>query len=202
MANFSKIELNQYAQVQCYGCREIGPLFTQAARLPGASFGPLQVHRSFGELSACAQKCVACQVFRRGLLLKQITVQDCERLFDSTEAICVILKDNGDGFVLHVPVGSDISTARHSAIVLCTKTNQSLRPRGMSTEADWNQLKTWISGCDKDHACRDFRWSNNNPSWLIKILTITEVSKRLIHEQRTLTECLISSRCRSVAGLQ
>lgn len=170
MANFSKIELNQYAQVQCFGCREIGPLFIQAARLPGASFGSIQIHRSFGELSACAQKCVACQVFRRGLLLKQITVQDCKRLFDSTEAIRVILKDNGDGFVLHVSVGSDISTARHSAIVLCTKTNQSLRPRGMSTEADWNQLKTWISGCDKDHTCKDFRWSNNNPSWLIKIL--------------------------------
>lgn len=172
MADFCRIESNEYDQIQCRGCRAIGTLLFQQRRHQSEQCGPILFHRSYGELAKCAtrSKCVACQVFQRGLLLEQITVQEAVDISDSQGAVYATVRKLGQDIVLDISL--EHSAHRVStATIVCTSNHEiTTNIQGAIQGADWRQLRSWLSGCDNKHSCRKYRWSNKNPTWLIKIL--------------------------------
>ncbi|KAF2170068.1 hypothetical protein M409DRAFT_19676 [Zasmidium cellare ATCC 36951] len=172
MADFCKVESNEYDQIQCYGCRAIGKLFLEQRRDETAVCGPILFHRSYQELAKCASRsrCAACQVIQRGLLLEQITVEEAVEINESQGAVYATVRKHGDDVLLEVTL-EHTANKSSTATIICTSNHEiTTNIQGVVNGADWKQLRGWLSGCDNKHSCRKYRWSNRNPSWLIQVL--------------------------------
>ena len=179
--DFCKIEYNAYDQPQCHGCKQIGKLFARLRKLQDSDktaqssytshdIGRVKIHNRYQELCRCAQRCIVCQTFQRGLLLQQITVGDTRAIRDNPVPVFASLSWKRDTVALHISIGLDESIFRNCTTVLCSDTNVLENAKGITDGADWKRLRQWINQCDNEHSCRKYRWSNRNPSWLIKIL--------------------------------
>ncbi|MCJ1346506.1 hypothetical protein MMC31_004723 [Peltigera leucophlebia] len=168
MSKFGRLRVNHDAQKICQGCREVEGLFSSRRR---DSYSPpaigCQFHNTFLELEDCARKgCCGCRVFRRAFLLRQVSLQDVERLRSDPGQIWAKLEKD----ILEVRVGDD-KIAHAFARVQCLTTNSvgftNLVPRFSLDEA-----KDWIKDCHEKHQdCQNLSWSNQNPSRLVHILS-------------------------------
>lgn len=146
-------------------------MFAQLQRRPDAIVGPVQIHKDFLDLATCARRCTACQIFHRALLLEQVTVEESNDLYANAGGVFATLKRNASNLALQLTLGASGDALPHeTATIWCSPTDTSTHYQGVPGGADWKQLQAWMSACDAKHACRKFRWSNKNPSWLVKIL--------------------------------
>ncbi|TKA67777.1 hypothetical protein B0A55_06873 [Friedmanniomyces simplex] len=133
------------------------------------------LHSNFSTLDQCAsqQGCVACQVFRRALLLKHVTnAYHSLRAGDAQEPVFVRLRRNGGVRVLEVSTGTGADQT--TALVALSSANvPRAYPRLTSTEplhpSRTKKLRGWISSCHAEHSCGNYKFSGRRPTWLIQI---------------------------------
>lgn len=168
MLNFRSLRRNYDQQKICQGCREVEGLFSSRRSNPNSppAIG-CQFHNSFLELEDCAREgCCGCRVFRRALLLCQVSLQDGIKLRSVRDPGQIWAKLEKD--ILEIRVG-DSKKAHAVARVQCSKTNSlgftNLEPKFGLTEA-----KNWIKDCHEKHIdCANLPWSDKNPSRLVHI---------------------------------
>lgn len=169
MLNFRSLKRNYDQQKICQGCREVEGLFSSRRSDPNCppAIG-CQFHNTFQELEDCAREgCCGCRVFRRALLLCQISSQDVKRLRSVRDCGQIWAKLEKD--ILEVRIG-DSEKAYASARVQCLKTN-SVGFTNLEPKFNLNAADSWIKDCHEKHIdCSNLPWSNKNPSRLVHIL--------------------------------
>lgn len=168
MLNFRNLIRNYDHQKICQGCREVEGLFSSRRSNPNSppAIG-CQFHNTFLELEDCARDgCCGCQVFRRALLLCQISSQDGKRLRSVRDPGQIWAKLEKD--ILEIRIG-DAKKAHAVARVQCLKTN-SVGFTNLEPEFSLNEAKKWIKDCHEKHIdCANLPWSDKNPSRLVRI---------------------------------
>jgi Heterokaryon incompatibility protein (HET) len=170
--NFSKLHTNERDQKICEGCLGILRLFRK--KREHQSNLTCRFHRNYQELDRCAKNgCTACRVFRKALLLPQITWDGVKGLEISNDGeVWASLKED---YGLQVTIrnqsdGEQQITA--AAAVACTERNNTghvdLNLK-LGASQSREELKSWLTQCDRDHDCINYGWSDENPSRLVRI---------------------------------
>ncbi|KAL2155611.1 hypothetical protein VTH82DRAFT_353 [Thermothelomyces myriococcoides] len=171
---------------QCKGCGEICELLRwgEAQRRRDRAFqgsSPARIiHNSFAELDHCAGEagCYTCPTLRRAFFLEQITHHDIEGLKQAGNQWPVYavlnLTSSGDSeLVLTVKAPKAVL---YSANVHLTNdaraVAQNSRRVASGLRPDLGALRRVVEDCCRNHECSSrYRWSDRNPSWLLRILT-------------------------------
>ncbi|KAK5729487.1 hypothetical protein LTR17_011907 [Elasticomyces elasticus] len=172
------VSLNRYDQLQCGGCGALDQLLLADGRQMHqrpevVSFVSkwMVLHSNFNELDFCAGQrgCIACQVFRRSLLLSQASVGP----LTANERILVRLRRDRETHVFEVFMDTGVGAVK--AVVSLANTNISRSyARLVSNEplhpSRIRRLREWISKCHAEHSCGNYKFSGRNPTWLLRIL--------------------------------
>lgn len=169
MLNFRNLKRNYDHQKICQGCRDVEGLFS--SRRSNADSPPAigcQFHNTFLELEDCAREgCCGCRVFRRALLLCQVSSQDVKRLRSVRDRGQIWAKLEKD--ILEVRIG-DAEIAFAFARVQCLKAN-SVGFTNLGPKFSLNEANDWIKDCHENHIdCSNLPWSDKNPSRLVHVL--------------------------------
>ncbi|KAK0625952.1 heterokaryon incompatibility protein-domain-containing protein [Immersiella caudata] len=186
--DWCRIRPNEHGQQQCRGCNEICSLMRwgevqrrQDAAFEGRSEARL-FHSNYRELDMCATRygCDTCRTMRRAFLLAQITGSGAQSLEcpDQQWPVYAVLDicHSGDSLLLsieapHTTLFSAAVPLRHEKPLV---TNDPTR-KGGRLRADFTELRHVIRECHENHDCSwKYRWSDQNPSWLLEILPNNE----------------------------
>ncbi|KAB5513108.1 heterokaryon incompatibility protein-domain-containing protein [Coniochaeta sp. 2T2.1] len=137
----------------------------------------VQVHGNFILLSQCARKCLPCRVFQRALILEQCTYSGVQVLEASREPVYASLYGN----MLCISIGKDLTKIVEAPVVCKPQANAVPGPLRLSANpssdfsasSPFNSLRKWLRECEDQHgpSCSNLRWSNQNPTWLVQILS-------------------------------
>ncbi|KAK3387947.1 heterokaryon incompatibility protein-domain-containing protein [Podospora didyma] len=205
---------NEHQQRQCRGCDGIFELLRwgelkrrQASDFQGTSYSSM-IHNNYRELDqCCANKpgsdksgCDTCRIVRRGFLLDQITGRDAKSLTDEEKqypiSATLILRPTGDS--LCISIDSPAARLFETTLLITTdapqKTTAASDPTrdGRRLYTNFNELRETVRGCLDNHECSSkHRWSDQNPSWLLKILPNKHV--QLVEAKGPLVEYVVLS---------
>ena len=182
--DWCRIRSNEYGQQQCRGCDEICSLMrwgeVQRRRDPkfeGQSQARM-FHSNYRELDMCASLsgCDTCRIMRRAFLLGQVTGSGARSLEDPDQQwpvhAVLDLSDTGDSIVLTIE-------SHHETLFTATVSlgQENCAPEldptraGARIKADFDELKRVVRDCQDNHDCSwKYRWSDQNPTWLLEIL--------------------------------
>jgi len=186
--DWCRIRANEYGQQQCHGCNEICSLMrwgeVQRRRDPafeGRSQARL-FHSNYRELDMCATRsgCDTCRTMRRAFLLAQITGSGAQSLEcpDQQWPVYAALNicHSGDSLLLsvespHATLFSATVPLRHEKPPVTSDPTRA----GGRLRADFSELRQVVLDCHANHDCSwKYRWSDQNPSWLLEILPNNE----------------------------
>ncbi|KAH7140161.1 heterokaryon incompatibility protein-domain-containing protein [Dactylonectria estremocensis] len=171
-------------QTVCKGCNRIEVLLDGCQQKKATIPGRLLFHKDYAELERCARNCHTCRVFRQALLLQCATIHDTEQLRPRTAGCGVYARvryAESDGLN---PISLKIelrSCPEPSAWIRCgvdmaqaQGLNLAEDPKG---ELIRRQVLKWLDGCNLEHnaTCSGLRWSSENPSRLVRIVSESEL---------------------------
>jgi len=207
------MSVNRWDQAECHGCRRLRQLFEQQRTYQrrgsvGGEFSSSTcvLHRSFAELDVCSVRkgCVACQVFRRALLLEQLTGSAYHNLVRNGHGtVKAILRCHDASSWLELTLEDVLSPSR--AIVALSNSNivrnnpiiQAIDPLNPQRRA---RLRDWISRCHNGHLCGNHKYSQRNPTWLLRILPESRIQLISGDDAGVTGRRLVSSRLYTVCN--
>jgi Heterokaryon incompatibility protein (HET) len=166
VANFSKLHTNERDQKICEGCLGISVLFRKQRE--HQSHLDYRFHQNYRELDKCAENgCASCRVFRKALLLRQITWDEVEGLNNSDKEIWASLKDKDFKITVDHPDHNYIT----AAIACSEKNSAGLVDLSLNLEDSQShgEIEDWVEKCDQHHDCQSYGWTNDNPSRLVRV---------------------------------
>ncbi|KAH7166372.1 heterokaryon incompatibility protein-domain-containing protein [Dactylonectria macrodidyma] len=177
-------------QTVCKGCNRIEVLLDGTQQKKATIPGRLLFHKDYAELERCANNCHTCRVFRQALLLQCATIHDAEQLRVRTAGCGVYARvrySDSDGMN---PISIKIelrNCPEPSAWIRCgvdmaqaQALNLAENPNGDHTR---RQVLKWLDDCNLKHSttCLGLRWSSENPSRLIRIISESELQLCTLH---------------------
>lgn len=165
----------------CEGCQRIEALFRYYSRHGTSNTDPMQgpscqFHSNYTELLNCAERgCIACQVFRRALLLREATLDETDKANSAGNdgQVWAMLKISSsspspESFALEVSIKHPCG-GRSSATVECAKINKH-KFVDLETRPTFTEARSWVDDCLISHnECKGLRWSRRNPRRLLRI---------------------------------
>ncbi|VUC37671.1 unnamed protein product [Clonostachys rosea] len=203
--DYSKTKIGLDLQSICRGCTQIEILLDLHAesRKKGtpSPTGRLPFHNDFAEISECARRCHTCRVFRQALLTRCGTTDEADALAVTTRHCPVYVRPvfnyqedstQEDTSVerLESNVVFKIEILHHSdkaVLIPSSSTANSSFNLPENPNSPWiaRQIKSWVEACHQDHrqSCAVLRWSSENPTRLIRIVSESELQLCSIDEQ-------------------
>ncbi|CAG9998526.1 unnamed protein product [Clonostachys byssicola] len=204
-SDYSKTNIGVDLQSICRGCSQIEILLDlhSESRKKGtpSPTGRLPFHNDFAELSDCAKRCQTCRVFRQALLSRCATTGEANTLTATTRHCPVYVRpifnyqgnstpeDTQEQF-LESSVDFKIEILDHSDKSVLVPTSSTAKaslnlPENANSPWIARQIRTWAETCHQDHkqSCSVLRWSSENPTRLIRILSESELQLCSMDEQ-------------------
>ena len=205
-SDYSKTSTGVDLQPVCQGCGQIEILLdlhhSRAPQKHPAALGGarLPFHTDFAELAECARKCHTCRVFRQGILSRCGTNEEVDGLAVATRGCAVFVRikpaDESKGealaFKIEIRDHPKLSTIIQSSSKSADPLNLPETPHSAHIA---RQAIGWLKNCRKNHtqSCAALRWSSENPTRLIHIISDTEL--RLCSEIETQVKYAALSYC-------
>lgn len=182
-SDYRKTSTGVDLQPICKGCTQIEVLLDlhhSPSRQSKPPVGPLPFHSDFSDLSDCAQKCYTCRVFRQALLSRCGTSDEAANLAESTRGCPVFVRlrpateSSHLAFKLQIRNHSALSAVVETSSAATTPLNLPATPHAKTIP---EQAVSWLHACRQDHkqSCAALRWSSENPTRLVKVLSSKEL---------------------------
>jgi hypothetical protein len=182
-SNYSTTTTGVDLQPICKGCTQIEillDLHSSPARQAKPPVGPLPIHTDFADLAECAERCYTCRVFRQAVLSQRGTSEEAARVAEVTQGCPVSIRlrpateSANLAFKIQVRNHPGLSAVVETSPTAVQPLNLPATPHAKTT---LEQAGSWLRECRQTHqqSCAALRWSSENPTRLIKIVSETEL---------------------------
>lgn len=180
-SEYSKTTTGVDLQPICKGCTQIEillDLHSSAARQSKPPVGPLPFHADFADLAECAERCYTCRVFRQAVLSRCGTSDEAARVVETTQGCPVFMRLRAA--TESANLAFKIQIRNHPGLSAVVETSPSAvqplnLPATPHAKTTLEQAGSWLRECRQTHqqSCAALRWSSENPTRLIKIVSET-----------------------------